>query len=140
MPSLASHQVHDGLPLHCSALTPVPNRHPSLPHVHRYEDAYTNPGHPFACGITLDRIGAFTVDDAGREAFVTNNPLQMLRKVCAPARLQCSAEYPLLLEHLGACQGCLTRLPTDPNRCRPFPAALAPCYAGADAAPHRVLL
>lgn len=22
----------------------------------RYEDAYTNPGHPFACGITLDRI------------------------------------------------------------------------------------
>lgn len=40
----------------------------------------TNPGHPFACGLTLDRISGYTVDEAGREAFVTNNPLQLLRK------------------------------------------------------------
>jgi vacuolar protein sorting-associated protein 13A/C len=46
----------------------------------RYEDALTNPEHPFACGITLDRISGYTVDEEGREAFITNNPLKMLRK------------------------------------------------------------
>lgn len=47
----------------------------------RYEDDVTNPGHPFACGLTLDSITGYTVDELGKEAFVTNNPLQMLRKV-----------------------------------------------------------
>ncbi|KAI7845241.1 hypothetical protein COHA_001284 [Chlorella ohadii] len=53
----------------------------------RYEDAYTNPGHPFACGITLDRINGYTIDELGREAFVTNNPLQMLRKALTLRRI-----------------------------------------------------
>lgn len=47
----------------------------------RYEDDTTNPGHPFACGVTLDSIAGYTVDELGKEAFITNNPLQMLRKV-----------------------------------------------------------
>jgi vacuolar protein sorting-associated protein 13A/C len=54
---------------------------PPPPPWYRYEDALTNPEHPFACGITLDRISGYTVDEAGKEAFVTNNPLQTLRKV-----------------------------------------------------------
>ena len=61
-----------------TSLPPCPS-HPLC--TNRYEDAYTNPGHPFACGITLDSITGYTVDEAGREAFVTNNLLQMLRKV-----------------------------------------------------------
>lgn len=51
----------------------------------RYEDDTTNPGQPFACGATLDRVSAYTVDEAGREAFVTNNPLEILRKASIDA-------------------------------------------------------
>ena len=49
-------------------------------HLCSYEDAYTNPGHPFACGLTLDALTGYTVDELGKEAFITNNPLAMLRK------------------------------------------------------------
>ena len=62
--------------------TVIGNLQLSITNVHvRYEDAVTNPGRPFAVGWTLERISGNTVDEAGREAFVTNNPLQLLRKV-----------------------------------------------------------
>ena len=47
----------------------------------------TPPGHPFACGLTLDRITGYTVDEHGREAFVTANPLSMLRKALQLRRM-----------------------------------------------------
>jgi vacuolar protein sorting-associated protein 13A/C len=68
--------------------TVIGNLQLSISNVHiRYEDAYTNPGHPFACGITLDRISGYTIDELGREAFITNNPLQMLRKALTLRRI-----------------------------------------------------
>ncbi|KAL4443584.1 hypothetical protein ABPG75_011321 [Micractinium tetrahymenae] len=61
--------------------TVIGNLQLSISNVHiRYEDDTTNPGHPFACGLTLDSITGYTVDELGKEAFITNNPLQMLRK------------------------------------------------------------
>ena len=59
---------------------PAPPGPPTAPR-RSYEDGDTHPGHPFACGLTLDRLSGYTVDAEGREAFVTNNPLAMLRKV-----------------------------------------------------------
>ena len=41
---------------------------------------------PFACGLTLEQLSAHTVDEAGKPAFVKDNPLEMLRKV-RPATL-----------------------------------------------------
>jgi hypothetical protein len=68
--------------------TVIGNLQLSIANVHiRYEDALTNPEHPFACGITLDRISGYTVDEAGKEAFVTNNPLQTLRKALLLRRM-----------------------------------------------------
>ena len=90
----------------------------------RYEDEYTNPGHPFACGITLDRISGYTVDAEGKEAFVTNNPLQMLRKVGGQQQtfplVGTSREFgwicrcPLFFAHM-APTSCYTR-PSNPTR------------------------
>ncbi|KAL4858517.1 Vacuolar protein sorting-associated protein 13C [Chlorella vulgaris] len=41
--------------------TVIGNLQLSISNVHiRYEDALTNPEHPFACGITLDRISGYT--------------------------------------------------------------------------------
>eukprot|EP00887_Chlorella_sp_A99_P001951 scaffold18.g1951.t1 len=68
--------------------TVIGNLQLSITNVHvRYEDAASNPGHPFACGFTLDKISGYTVDEAGQEAFVTSNPLQMLRKASGQALL-----------------------------------------------------
>lgn len=68
--------------------TVIGNLQLSITNVHvRYEDAASNPGHPFACGFTLDKISGYTVDEAGQEAFVTSNPLQMLRKALLLRRL-----------------------------------------------------
>lgn len=36
---------------------------------------------PFACGLTLEKLSANTVDEEGHEAFVKDNPLSLLRKV-----------------------------------------------------------
>ena len=36
---------------------------------------------PFAVGFTLERLSAHTVDEKGDKAFVTNNPMELLRKV-----------------------------------------------------------
>ena len=47
------------------------------------QDDYSNPGTPFAVGLTLESLGAHTVDEAGKEAFVTQDPLKLLRKARA---------------------------------------------------------
>lgn len=61
--------------------TVVGNLQLSITNVHmRYEDTLTHPGHPFSCALTLDMLKAHTVDEEGRDTFVTNNPLGMLRK------------------------------------------------------------
>ncbi len=44
---------------------------------------------PFACGLTLEQLSAHTVDEAGKPAFVKDNPLEMLRKVRTATFLIC---------------------------------------------------
>lgn len=41
----------------------------------------SNPGHPFAAGITLEKLLAVTVDDNGKETFVTEGALDRIQKV-----------------------------------------------------------
>ena len=45
------------------------------------QDDTSNPGVPFACGLTLEKLSAHTVDEDGNQAFVKDNPLALLRKV-----------------------------------------------------------
>lgn len=41
----------------------------------------SNPGHPFAAGVTLEKLLAVTVDDSGKETFVTGGTLDRIQKV-----------------------------------------------------------
>ena len=41
----------------------------------------SNPGHPFASGITLAKLAAVTMDEEGNETFDTSGALDKLRKV-----------------------------------------------------------
>nr|GEV02157.1 vacuolar protein sorting-associated protein 62 [Tanacetum cinerariifolium] len=60
----------------------------SIGNVHiRYEDSVSNPGHPFAVGITLAKLAAFTVDEQGKETFDTSGALDKLRKSLQLERL-----------------------------------------------------
>ncbi|KAI3512412.1 hypothetical protein L1887_19727 [Cichorium endivia] len=60
----------------------------SIGNVHiRYEDSISNPGHPFAVGITLAKLAAFTVDEKGNETFDTSGALDKLRKSLQLERL-----------------------------------------------------
>ncbi|GAB2300237.1 hypothetical protein Dimus_034275 [Dionaea muscipula] len=60
----------------------------SISNIHvRYEDFMSNPGHPFACGITLAKLAAFTMDDQGNETFDTSGALDKLRKSLQLERL-----------------------------------------------------
>lgn len=53
----------------------------SISNIHiRYEDHESNPGHPFAAGVTLDKLSAITVDDRGKETFVTGGALERIMK------------------------------------------------------------
>uniref|UniRef100_A0A2P2MGT2 Uncharacterized protein LOC105636609 n=3 Tax=Rhizophora mucronata TaxID=61149 RepID=A0A2P2MGT2_RHIMU len=53
----------------------------SISDIHiRYEDLESNPGHPFAAGITLGKLLAMTVDDSGKESFVTGVSLECIKK------------------------------------------------------------
>ena len=45
------------------------------------QDDVSNSGQPFAVGLTLEKLTAHTVDEEGKKAFVTHNPMDMLRKV-----------------------------------------------------------
>lgn len=42
---------------------------------------FSNPGHPFSCGITLAKLAAVTMDEQGNETFDTSGALDKLRKV-----------------------------------------------------------
>ncbi|PHT71713.1 hypothetical protein T459_22498 [Capsicum annuum] len=70
----------------------------SITNVHvRYEDSvslvdflllhimgghkFSNPGHPFSCGVTLAKLAAVTMDEQGNETFDTSGALDKLRKL-----------------------------------------------------------
>ena len=53
----------------------------------RYEDGVTQRGHPFAVGLTLHSIGAFTVDENNTEVFVKHAAMKLLRKAAQLSRL-----------------------------------------------------
>ncbi|RWR80582.1 Pleckstrin domain-containing protein [Cinnamomum micranthum f. kanehirae] len=60
----------------------------SITNIHiRYEDLESNPGHPFAAGITLARLSAVTIDDSGKETFVTGGSLDRIQKSVELERL-----------------------------------------------------
>ncbi|KAI3710546.1 hypothetical protein L2E82_40329 [Cichorium intybus] len=60
----------------------------SISSIHiRYEDLESNAGHPFAAGVTLEKLYASTVDDDGKEAFVTGGALELLHKSVELERL-----------------------------------------------------
>ncbi|KAF6135498.1 hypothetical protein GIB67_015351 [Kingdonia uniflora] len=60
----------------------------SITNIHiRYEDLESNPGHPFAAGLTLDKLSALTVDDSGRETFATRGALERIQKSVELERL-----------------------------------------------------
>ncbi|KAL6906369.1 hypothetical protein ACP4OV_003970 [Aristida adscensionis] len=53
----------------------------SIGNIHiRYEDAESNPGHPFSAGLVLSKLSAVTVDDLGKETFVTGGDLNRVKK------------------------------------------------------------
>ncbi|KAE9602547.1 putative vacuolar protein sorting-associated protein [Lupinus albus] len=53
----------------------------SISNVHiRYEDAVSNPGHPFSSGVTLAKLAAVTMDEQGNETFDASGALDRLRK------------------------------------------------------------
>uniref|UniRef100_A0A2C9U4Y6 Integrase catalytic domain-containing protein n=1 Tax=Manihot esculenta TaxID=3983 RepID=A0A2C9U4Y6_MANES len=53
----------------------------SISNIHiRYEDLESNPGHPFAAGLSLGRLSAVTVDDNGMETFVIGGTLDRVQK------------------------------------------------------------
>lgn len=58
------------------------------------QDAVSNPGVPFACGLTLEKLSAHTVDEEGNEAFVKDNPLSLLRKVRVLFTIACLGPLP----------------------------------------------
>lgn len=41
----------------------------------------SNPGHPFAAGLTLEKLAAVTVDGEGKETFITGGSLDRIQKV-----------------------------------------------------------
>ncbi|XP_062094114.1 intermembrane lipid transfer protein VPS13-like [Humulus lupulus] len=62
--------------------TIVGNLKLSISNIHiRYEDSESNPGHPFAAGVTLEKLLAVTVDDNGNETFITGGSLDRIQKV-----------------------------------------------------------
>ncbi|XP_042486677.1 uncharacterized protein LOC122066914 [Macadamia integrifolia] len=60
----------------------------SITNIHiRYEDLESNPGHPFASGVTLAKLSAVTIDDSGKETFVTGGALERVQKSVELERL-----------------------------------------------------
>ncbi|KAL5072393.1 hypothetical protein RYX36_011377 [Vicia faba] len=60
----------------------------SISNIHiRYEDSESNPGHPFAAGVSLDKLSAVTVDDSGKETFITGGALDRIQKCVELDRL-----------------------------------------------------
>jgi vacuolar protein sorting-associated protein 13A/C len=60
----------------------------SITNIHiRYEDTESNLGHPFAAGLTLAKLAAVTVDEDGKEIFVTGSALDRIQKSAELNRL-----------------------------------------------------
>ncbi|XP_074301933.1 uncharacterized protein LOC141633346 isoform X1 [Silene latifolia] len=60
----------------------------TISNVHiRYEDSRSNSGRPFACGVTLAKLAAVTMDEQGNETFDTSGALDKLRKSLQLERL-----------------------------------------------------
>ncbi|KAJ4957745.1 hypothetical protein NE237_024856 [Protea cynaroides] len=60
----------------------------SITNIHiRYEDLESNPGHPFASGVTLEKLSAVTIDDNGKETFLTGGALKRIQKSVELERL-----------------------------------------------------
>ncbi|KAL4281357.1 hypothetical protein GQ457_03G021640 [Hibiscus cannabinus] len=73
----------------------------SISNVHiRYEDLESNPGHPFAAGLTLEKISAVTVDDNGNETFVTGDALDCVHKSIELDRLALYLDSDILQWHM----------------------------------------
>ncbi|KAK9858457.1 hypothetical protein WJX84_002370 [Apatococcus fuscideae] len=61
--------------------TVIGNLQLSITNVHiRFEDNTSVPGMPLAAGLTIESLSSHTVDEKGNKAFVTHNPLELLRK------------------------------------------------------------
>ncbi|MFS8032644.1 hypothetical protein Hanom_Chr17g01560131 [Helianthus anomalus] len=54
-----------------------------------------NPGHPFAVGVTLAKLAAFTVDEKGNETFDTSGALDKLRKAAVVGEDDRSCRFPV---------------------------------------------
>ncbi|CAN8243432.1 unnamed protein product, partial [Cochlearia groenlandica] len=68
--------------------TIIGNLKVSISNVHiRYEDSTSNPGYPFAAGITLEKLAAVTMDEEGNETFDTSGAFNKLRKSLQLQRL-----------------------------------------------------
>jgi vacuolar protein sorting-associated protein 13A/C len=61
--------------------TIVGNLKLSISNIHiRYEDLESNPGHPFSAGVTLEKLSAVTIDESGKETFITGGTLDSIQK------------------------------------------------------------
>ncbi|KAL8152479.1 LOW QUALITY PROTEIN: hypothetical protein V2J09_010239 [Rumex salicifolius] len=68
--------------------TIIGNLKVSISNIHiRYEDSVSNLGHPFACGVSLAKLAAVTMDEQGNETFDTSGALDKLRKSLQLERL-----------------------------------------------------
>ncbi|PPD75818.1 hypothetical protein GOBAR_DD27246 [Gossypium barbadense] len=73
----------------------------SISNIHiRYEDLESNPGHPFAAGLTLEKLSAVTVDDSGKETFVTGGALDRIQKSVELDRLALYLDSDILPWHI----------------------------------------
>ncbi|GMJ08700.1 hypothetical protein like AT4G17140 [Hibiscus trionum] len=73
----------------------------SISNIHvRYEDLESNPGHPFAAGLTLERLSAVTVDESGKETFVTGGALDRIQKSVELDRLALYLDSDILPWHI----------------------------------------
>ena len=83
------------------------------------QDDWSNPGTPFAVGLTLESLSAHTVDEAGREAFVTQDPLKLLRKARGAAASHCSGPGlpQCSAQSLAACRVLHGRMPFGCREC-----------------------
>ncbi|XP_022737877.1 uncharacterized protein LOC111290709 isoform X2 [Durio zibethinus] len=73
----------------------------SISNIHiRYEDLESNPGHPFAGGLTLEKLSAVTVDDSGKETFVTGGGLDCIQKSVELDRLALYLDSDILPWHI----------------------------------------
>ncbi|XVF52445.1 hypothetical protein PTKIN_Ptkin05aG0018700 [Pterospermum kingtungense] len=73
----------------------------SISNIHvRYEDLESNPGHPFAAGLTLEKLSAVTVDDSGKETFVSGGALEHIQKSVELDRLALYLDSDILPWHI----------------------------------------